>query len=759
MQRKRSSNRTKAAGTHRPAMVGAAPRTCWSALASALVCVLQPVIGAHATEKPFEVEAILSAPFPTEIVAAGTSPRVAFVLNDKGVRNVWVAAAPTYEARRVTRYDADDGINLRRLQFTPQGAHLVFSRGGAPNRAGELPNPRSFPDGGKAGLWIVAVSDDSAGVAPRRIDQGSGAAIHPGGDFVAYVKKGEIWVAPLPGASEARVLLKPRGRISSLTWAPDGRRLAFRSNRQTHSFIGVWEGELPEFGPGREEAHSEDSETDAPEPTGSIRWIDPSVDRDLEPIWSPDGERIAFLRLPTLDLDRFVFEPERDGEPWSIRVADVDERTAREVWRADAGRGSVFRGVVARRQLLWADGDRLVFPWEGDGWTHLYSVSADGGEALLLTPGTFEVEHVALGPQSRAVYYSSNQEDPHRRHIWRVPVAGGSPVALSSGDGIEWSPTPISDGQAVAILRSDAKRPARAAIVRGTEAPVDLAAETMPSDFPVEHMVEPVEVIITATDGMQVPAQLFLPKDLQPGERRPAAIFLHGGSRRQMLLGWHYRGYYHNAYGLSQYLASRGFIALALNYRSGIGYGMEFREALEYGSTGASEVRDVIGAGLYLQSRPDVDPERIGLWGGSYGGYLTAHGLAQASDLFAAGVDIHGVHDWNWSIQNFVPRYDPKDYPEEARIAWESSPLAYVDGWRSPVLLIHGDDDRNVNFKQTAHLVRELRNRQVDVEWLVFPDEVHGFLLHSNWVRAYRATADFLIRRLGDDSGFTARGR
>ncbi len=135
------------------------------------------------------------------------------------------------------------------------------------------------------------------------------------------------------------------------------------------------------------------------------------------------------------------------------------------------------------------------------------------------------------------------------------------------------------------------------------------------------------------------------------GDRHPGVLFFHGGSRRQMQLGWHYRGYYHNAYALNQYLASSGYVLLSVNYRSGIGYGMEFREALNYGARGASEFNDVVGAGLYLQSRPDVDPERLGLWGGSYGGYLTALGLAGASDLFAAGVDVRGVHDWNMVIR------------------------------------------------------------------------------------------------------------
>ena len=260
--------------------------------------------------------------------------------------------------------------------------------------------------------------------------------------------------------------------------------------------------------------------------------------------------------------------------------------------------------------------------------------------------------------------------------------------------------------------------------------------------------MEPEQVIFSAADGMQIHAQLFLPRDLRPGERRPAAIFFHGGSRRQMLLGWHYRGYYHNAYALNQYLASRGYVVLSVNYRSGIGYGMEFREAIDYGARGASEFHDVLGAGLYLRSRPDVDPDRIGLWGGSYGGYLTALGLARASDLFAAGVDLHGVHDWNVVIRNFVPSYDPETQAAVARLAFDSSPMADVDGWRSPVLLIHGDDDRNVPFSESIDLIEQLRRRGVEVEQLVFPDEVHGFLLHRNWLAAYRAAAAFFDRHL-----------
>jgi dipeptidyl aminopeptidase/acylaminoacyl peptidase len=279
------------------------------------------------------------------------------------------------------------------------------------------------------------------------------------------------------------------------------------------------------------------------------------------------------------------------------------------------------------------------------------------------------------------------------------------------------------------------------------DGPRDLAPESIPAGFP-GALVTPEPVEFPAADGMKIRGQLFLPSGVRQGERRPAVIFFHGGSRRQMLLGWHYMAYYHHAYALNQYLASRGYVVLSVNYRSGTGYGLEFREALNYGAAGASEFNDVLGAGLYLRNRPDVDPARIGLWGGSYGGYLTALGLARASDLFAAGVDIHGVHDWRTETRVYVSSDDLDTQQQALRVAFESSPLAHMSGWLSPVLLIHGDDDRNVEFRQTVELAEALRKKEVEFEQLVFPDEIHGFLTHARWLEAFQSAADFFDRRL-----------
>jgi dipeptidyl aminopeptidase/acylaminoacyl peptidase len=208
-----------------------------------------------------------------------------------------------------------------------------------------------------------------------------------------------------------------------------------------------------------------------------------------------------------------------------------------------------------------------------------------------------------------------------------------------------------------------------------------------------------------------------------------------------MLLGWHPMYYYWNSYGMNQYLASRGYVVLSINFRSGIGYGMNFREALKFGASGGAEFADVQAAGAYLRTRAEVDPARIGIWGGSYGGYLTAMALSRASDIFKAGVDFHGVHDWAKELG--IPAGEP-DY----KIAYDASPMATVKTWRSPVLLIHGDDDDSVQFNQTVMLLDALRRQKTPYEELILPDEAHDFLMWKSWVTAYKATADFLDRKL-----------
>ncbi|MGH9899548.1 MAG: prolyl oligopeptidase family serine peptidase, partial [Pyrinomonadaceae bacterium] len=597
-------------------------------------------VGAQAVQNPgsarFTIEQIMSAPFPSDLIAAPTGGRIAWIMNARGVRNIWIAEGADFKARAITNYAEDDGQEIGDLAWMPNGQGLIYVRGGDFENDGSNPNPLSNVQVPEQAIWFVSIN----GSQPKKLAEGKSPGVSPDGSRLAFTNKTEIWSVKTDGTEKASLLIHAKGNCNNIRWSPDGSKLAFVNSRGDHSFIAIYDLT-----------------------SKLINFLDPSVDRDNEPVWSSDSRSIAFIRIPT-SSEAFAFGPKRTGQPWSIRLADVISAKSRELWRADEGEGSVFRAVVADDQLIWTQNGRLIFPWEKDGWTHLYSITVSGAstanKATLLTPGEFDVEDVSLSAQTSEVLYSSNQNDIDRRHLWRVSVSGSEPKPITNGNGIEWSPVLVMNSSGtIAYFNSDARRPAHVSLISGSNTS-SLETQMLPSDFPSSQLVEPQQVIFTSPDGMKIHAQLFQPSNVSTGKRYPAVVFFHGGSRRQMLLGWHYRPYYHNAYALNQYLASRGFIVLSVNYRSGIGYGMEFREALKYGATGASEFNDVLGAGNYLRARTDVDPHRIGLWGGSYGGYLTALGLARASDMFAAGVDFHGVHDWNTEIRNFVPAYDPK---------------------------------------------------------------------------------------------------
>jgi len=271
-----------------------------------------------------------------------------------------------------------------------------------------------------------------------------------------------------------------------------------------------------------------------------------------------------------------------------------------------------------------------------------------------------------------------------------------------------------------------------------TIAPLDGGAKkylfpVLTKEFLATTQVAPENVTLKADDGLEFHNQLFLPKDLKAGEKRPAIIFVHGGPIRQMLLGYHYMDFYHQAYAVNEWLASQGYVVMSVNYRSGIGYGKSFRTAPNVGGRGNAEYKDVIAAGKYLQTRPDVDPTRVGIWGLSYGGVLTAQALARNSDVFVAGVDMAGVHLWGSSI-------------DSADVSYKSSAIAAIDNWKSPVLVWANDDDRNVDFSQTIGLVDLLRAHNVYFELMVNPDDTHETLMHSRWLELYSRMDSFLDR-------------
>ncbi|HET6958652.1 MAG TPA: prolyl oligopeptidase family serine peptidase [Vicinamibacterales bacterium] len=715
---------------------------------------------------------------PTEVVAAKKAERIAWTAYEHGLRNVYTAAAPAFAPVRLTNVTRDDGVELSDISVSDDGAIVVFVRGTQPNRDGWIANPTGDPAGARRTIWAAR----TAGGGAWKLGEGTTPALSPDGKTVAYAKDGQIFSYMIEageagragGAGSAKPLVKAWGTNGTPVWSPDGSKFAFVSDRVDHSLIGIYDTRAR-----------------------SVTFLSPSVDHDTSPTWSPDGKRVAFIRRPGTPFGQQAHQgsggignpdgPAYDplaalrggagrggrgggqngrggrgqaasdrpsdrpglfesaftgGYTLALYSADVATGEGKEFWHNQKG----DRDFSAISAIRWADPDHVIFEAEPQEWARWYSVSVSHAEPapVVLTPGEGAVEQTSVSPDGRFLFYATNAGDIERRHVWKVPTAGGTAEAMTRGETIETYPAALASGR-VAVLGGDAKRPFGVGLVPAAGgAPKYIYPDL--SQFPLNAEVVPQLVLTKAADGTEIHNQLFLPKDLKPGEKRPAIVFVHGGPVRQMLLGYHYMHFYHVAYAVNQWLASRGYVVMSINYRSGIGYGKSFRTAPNTGGRGNAEYQDVLAGGKYLQTRSDVDADRIGIWGLSYGGVLTAQALARNSDIFKVGVDLAGVHLWGSSL-------DPDN------VSYRSSAIAAIDTWKSPVLLEQGDDDRNVQFSQLTGLVQLLRAHNVYHEVIVFTDDTHEPLLHKRYLYVFNRLEEFIGRYLKGTPARTTAGQ
>lgn len=718
---------------------------------------------------------------PLSLTSAAKTDRVAWMSYEAGMRNVYTAAAPSWKPVNLTHFVGDDGIDLTNVTLSDDGSVVVFVRGSATNGRDWVANPSHDPEGPERAIWAVKTNGGPA----WKVAVGANPALSPDGKAVLYVKDGQIYRAPVtpvkPGSAMDRgtkAFITAWGRQSNPQWSPDGRKIAFVSDRENHAFIAVYDVK-----------------------TRTLAYVDPSVDCDGNPVWSSDSRQIVFTRRPGTPfgaqnqegsggignpqgasfnvaqalqrLRNGGFGPPcgggfgggggggggggrggaapvnaqaaarpgfftarfPGGYTLSLMVADVSTRIAREVWHNEPG----DRTFGTLNGMRYAAG-HVVFPATvpNDEWDRWFSIdlAAPAKAPVLLTTTDGLIEgagSVELSGDGKALLYATNAKDIERRHIWSVPVAGGAPQQLTTGEGIEVTPVHLASGKGLGVLYFDWNTPASVGIVAAGADKAKTIFPVLGKAFPRDAHVKPQIVWTKAADGQAVSNQLFLPRDLKPGEKRPTMIFVHGGPVRQMLPGYHYMQFYHWAYGYNQWLASQGYIVMSINYRRGIGYGRSFQNAPNAQAQGNSEYQDVVAGAMYLRSRDDVDASRLGIWGLSYGGLLVSQSLARNSDLFVAGVDYAGVHLYGSSL-------------DTAALSFKSSAVGAIDGWKSPVLLVQGDDDRNVDFAQMVGLVQLLRARGVYYELTVIPDDVHESMLHKNWIDTFERT-DLFLRR------------
>jgi dipeptidyl aminopeptidase/acylaminoacyl peptidase len=673
----------------------------------------------------YSVESILSYPFPSELVSSSGGSKIAWAMNEKGLRNIYVADGPEFKPRKLTEYSKDDGQEISSLSISADGKWIVFVRGGDHgSREASIPVQAAFdPLGAK--VQVISIPFD--GGKPIILSEADYPEISPKSDRVSFIKGGQIWSAAINGSEPAKALFYARGSNGSVKWSPDGSKLAFVSSRGDHSFIGIYINE----------------ET-------PLNWILPSFSRDSSPRWSPDGQKLAFIRTPgSGGAPDSIFA--RKHQPWAIWTADIAAGTGEQVWKAPETLEGSIPSTEGGTNLNWAKQNRIAFVSFQDGWPHLYSIPAKGGKELLLSPGNFMVEHIKISPDGYSIIFAANtgkdKFDLDRRHIGKVKVDQAGVEILTEGLGIESNPIFTGDQQSIAYLSSTAQRPLLPAVMNSNGKSHRLLCEDLiPAGFPQNQLVSPKHITFKAPDGQTVYGQLFEPKN-RSSTKKPAIVYVHGGPQRQMLLGWHFMDYYSIDYALNQYLTSLGFTVFSINYRLGIGYGFKFQKAINAGALGASEYQDVKAAGEWLAAQQDIDPERIGIYGGSYGGFLVALALGKDSKLFAAGVDIHGVNNrFSSSVSGNRALAPDAESAEQAMI--KSSPVSYLDTWTSSTLIIHADDDRNVSFSQSVDLARRFEDKKFPFEYLAIPDDTHHWMKFSNALKVSEVTADFLRRKL-----------
>ena len=656
------------------------------------------------------LESLLGAPLVYQPTRSGDGESIAFVAREGRSLSVYFAHR-SQAAQALVRYPDDDGQQLSQLAVSADGRWVAYVRGGFPNGKGEVPNPRSEAQPPKRQIWLVSSADRSA---PQLVGAGREPQFAPDGRSLLWLTARGIAMATLPDSGKTDGLGAVQyvlpGPAEALRFSPDGSRIAY----QRSQYVEIYDL--------------------ASRATWAIPK--PAEASDADPAWSADGRRIAFRRefghQPDNETglnERFVAK-----QPWTIWVADLTAHQARQIWHAEAGVGSAYYWLDPDAteagslgdQLFWSSDNRIAFVWEHDGWRHLYALSAEGGEARLLTPGNGEVEAATLSLDRRSLIYSTNIGDLERRHIATVSFAGTPPVQLTRGATSQWAPAAVAGGSLAYIEGGWAKPPA--VVWQDTDHGVIVAGPDMPPAFPAAKLVEPKAVSFHGSDGGTAYGQLFVPA----APNGCGVVFVHGGIVRQMLLGFHYMDVYSNLYELNQYFVSRGCTVLSVEYRSSIMRGYDFRNAQGWGAAGASEYQDVLGGANYLKSRADLHIRNVGIYGLSWGGYLTAQALARNSDVFKVGFDMAGVHSFPGA-------------------AFKYSPAAFAEHWRSPVYLAAGDDDRNVDFNQTILLIQALRSnpQKVEIVEKVFPDETHAlYLTFEHLTDLYWEGSEFMLQHL-----------
>ena len=536
-------------------------------------------------------------------------------------------------------------------------------------------------------------------------------------------------------------------RLTSLAVSPNGKALLITT---TIPAAGIRETGVPQFVTASgytEELRVRTKVGDAQNtgrvayvslPSGDTKWLAVSPGDSARPTssasvlgWNPSGT-MALLFASSRDFKtRFISTVTADSG--TVRVVDTLQDTA---W---------VNGPCFGCGGWYDEGRRFWFVSEATGYAHLWSAAADGSDKRQLTSGNWEVLDAALSPDRRHFLLHTSEVSPFERHFYRMPVAGGARERLTrekGGHTVVMSP----DGTMLADVFSTANRPPEL-FVKRTGATGDMVQLTTSptAEWLAYNWRAPEIVMIPASDGVQVPARIYRPAEMGARPNGAGVIFVHGAGYLHNV--HNYWSTYAREYMFNHYLASKGYVVLDIDYRGSAGYGRDWRTAI-YRHMGGRDLQDHVDGSRYLQKEFGIDPERVGLYGGSYGGFITLMALFTEPKSFGAGAALRSVTDWAHYNHGYTARI--LNSPDADSIAYRrSSPIYFAQGLEDPLLIAHGMVDTNVHFQDVVRLSQRLIELgKTGWEMAVYPVEDHGFTRPSSWTDEYRRIFELFERHL-----------
>ena len=476
-------------------------------------------------------------------------------------------------------------------------------------------------------------------------------------------------------------------------------------------------------------------------PDGDVRWLRPIPGDTLSPDditlkdWSPDGNAALVVAV---------------SHDFKTRVISTVSADSGALHPIDALRDSAWVDGPCADCAGWlARGARIWFVSEATGFAHLYTTDPRGGARRQLTSGRWEVLDVALSNDETQFELHTSESSPYEQQLWRMPVAGGARTRVTTPVGSH-DATPSPDEQWLADIYSSANRPPELFLMRNAPgAAMSQLTASPTADWLAFPWIAPQIIDIPASDGVKLPTRIYHPQDMGAQPNGSAVIFVHGAGYLHNVVN--YWSPYPREYMFNQYLASKGYVVLDVDYRGSAGYGRDWRTAI-YRHMGGRDLQDEIDASRWLRSQYKIDPERVGIYGGSYGGFMTLMGLMRAPEVFKSGAALRPVSDWTTYNHEYTanilntPDIDPEAYKV-------SSPIEYAPNLKGNLLIAHGMVDDNVFFQDSVRMAQRLIELKKDHwELAPYPLERHSFVQPESWYDEYRRIYQLFERTLKQPS-------